>query len=250
MEGVRFLRIYLGDDREKHSDLPNFDRSEKEFTVGDIVYVIDENMSDIYEAQVRKIVDDKYSVYYPEYEQDEIVPIDRMLARTETNKEIFDEQEEIRLRKEDGEEDENSGEFQEEEKQEKPCDESKDDLEKPKKPKPSKEKNPPKMIPKIETRTSTKVVVPIQANGETGDEIGHSHSEPLQQNNSLPKTFSQVTKGKLDALISLLVNSNADLRKGFDECVKEKFSEEAMVMGLLVTASEKMSKLLADPDDC
>ena len=136
------------------------------FEKGETVYVIDSNEFDIYSAKITAIDGDKYTVYYPDYETDEVVTETiRMLPQTQKNNAEFNRQEAIRLRKEkrakqssDSEasagasDDDEFGESDEEEKKKKkkPRKTKTEKKEKPKKePKPKKEKKEkPKKEPK------------------------------------------------------------------------------------------------------
>lgn len=90
------------------SDLPAFERdASQEFHVGDKVYVIEENEFDIFEAEIKEIDEEGISVHYMEFPDDDgKVAKERVLAQTETNKKIFEEQEQIRNAKDEEEEEE------------------------------------------------------------------------------------------------------------------------------------------------
>ena len=77
--------VYLND------KVPPFDRPEGHvFQEEENVFVIDPNGFDIWEAQITKIVNDRYAVHYPEYPQDdEELTTARLLVASEKNQELF-----------------------------------------------------------------------------------------------------------------------------------------------------------------
>jgi hypothetical protein len=81
--------------------LPSFDRDPNHaFLRGEVVYVIDPNDYDIWEACVVKITDRRYCVSYKDNAcDDEWVDKRRVLAKNVVNFEIFEEQERIRRSK-------------------------------------------------------------------------------------------------------------------------------------------------------
>ena len=71
------------------------------FEKGETAYVIDPNEFDIYEVKITQIDGDKYTLYSPDYETDEVViGTSRLLPQTTKNNAEFKRQEVIRLRKE------------------------------------------------------------------------------------------------------------------------------------------------------
>ena len=79
-------------------ELPNFDRENKGFKNGDDVYVIDGNGYDIYLGKIVNVVGDTYAIHYPAWPEDdeELNGSERLLALSDRNKEIFEQQEKLR----------------------------------------------------------------------------------------------------------------------------------------------------------
>lgn len=101
-------------------ETPNFEFDEKHtFVKGEKIYAIDDNGFDIYEAEIEDIKDGKYKIHYPEYPDDdkEVENTKTLLVRSEANKKIYDEQEKVRVEREN--EEEEMAEEEEEEKEEK-----------------------------------------------------------------------------------------------------------------------------------
>ena len=122
------------------------------FQKGEKVYVIDNNLYDIFEAEITDINDDGYDVYYPDYETDEIVGVERLLPKTNKNNAEYERQERIRVQKEKLEERKKKQEYGSESELEDDGNYGEDDDEDEapkKKTKPKKEKAPkPKREPK------------------------------------------------------------------------------------------------------
>ncbi|OHT06158.1 Mitotic apparatus protein [Tritrichomonas foetus] len=75
---------------------PDFERDEShQFKVGESVFVIDPNGFDLWKATIRSIEENKFSLHYPEFpDDDEIVEgTERLLERSRKNGRIFNEQE-------------------------------------------------------------------------------------------------------------------------------------------------------------
>jgi hypothetical protein len=123
-------------------DTPEFDHPDPDhvFQVNDVVYVIDPEGFDIYEATIRSVDDETYDVWYPDYEQDEQIDREdnRLLERTPQNQRIYAKQEKIRLAKERGEQGEDSDESDEDDY------EQKEKVKRSRKTKPMKEPKPKK----------------------------------------------------------------------------------------------------------
>ncbi|OHT04007.1 hypothetical protein TRFO_28610 [Tritrichomonas foetus] len=96
------------DDGLLHGD-PKFDRPEGyTFKEEEEVYMIDPNGFDLWEGVITKIVEDKYAIHYPEFPQDdeEVTGTDRILPRTDKNKDLYRRMENNRKSNEEEEEEE------------------------------------------------------------------------------------------------------------------------------------------------
>jgi hypothetical protein len=151
---------------------------EHEYTIGEKVYVFDENGFDIYEGNVEDIKNRLLFISYPEWPEDQgWVKRSRVIPITERNEAIFAEQQRIRKEKEEEEDEEEASEAYEAEpkKKAKPA-------RKPREPKPPKEKKvkepkepkPPKApkekkpkIPKVKPEKKPKVKTEKRAKEET-----------------------------------------------------------------------------------
>ena len=79
---------------------PKFERVKNhKFEKDEKIYVIDENGYDIYEAIIKDINENNYSIHYPDYPQDDKIfdNIKNFLVITPKNEKIFKKQDQIRL---------------------------------------------------------------------------------------------------------------------------------------------------------
>lgn len=96
--------------KQKEDDTPGFERVEDhEFQKGEEVYMIDPNGFDLWEGVVEGVDGDKISIHYPEFPEDDetVEGTERVLVKTDVNKEIYNKQEEVRKLKMEEEEEEN-----------------------------------------------------------------------------------------------------------------------------------------------
>ncbi|KAK8888034.1 hypothetical protein M9Y10_039094 [Tritrichomonas musculus] len=91
-------------EEEDVNDIPDFERVENhQFQKDEEVYMIDPNGLDLWEGIIEKAEGNKYSIHYPEFPTDDedVEGTDRVLVRTDKNKEIYNNQEKIRAEKEE-----------------------------------------------------------------------------------------------------------------------------------------------------
>lgn len=91
-------------EEEDVNDIPDFERVENhQFQKDEEVYMIDPNGLDLWEGIIEKVEGNKYSIHYPEFPTDDedVEGTDRVLVRTDKNKEIYNNQEKIRAEKEE-----------------------------------------------------------------------------------------------------------------------------------------------------
>ena len=88
---------------------PQFVREpDHKFVQGEKIYVIDPNGFDIYVAEILTYRNGNYSIHYPQYPSDDFTTNDtsRFLVINDANRQIFEDQESIRVGKQLEEEDE------------------------------------------------------------------------------------------------------------------------------------------------
>jgi hypothetical protein len=128
----------MGDDTPQF-----FQEADHEFTVGEHVYVIDNNGFDIFDAVISDLQDSQIQVDYPDWPDDAgWVERERVIPSNRANDAIFNAQERIRKQKEREEEEEDDADAYEDKQKVKP--KASKPKTRPPKQKPVREKKPPK----------------------------------------------------------------------------------------------------------